>query len=358
VIGGSIAYHLAEAGAAVMLLERFRAGGHASRASAGLLHPLTDPDTPEPLRALSAASFAMFPTLVERLRALSGVDPQFSRPGWLRVALDPDALPAMRYRAAALATYDARVVDGDEARRLEPALSPAIIGALHLPQGAQVYVPALLTAYLHAAARLGAQVRTGVEVGELSRRGTRVTGVRTADGERIEAGHTVLAGGAWTAQLAGALGVRLPVAPLRGQILALHAIPSPLRRIVFGPGAYLAPKADGSLVVGATYEDVGFDDRLTAAGVSGLLLSAQQIAPALADATFRQAWGGLRPASPDSAPILGPLPGWEGVAVATGHTAEGVLLSPITGDVMARYIRGEPIGTDLTPFGLGRFGGA
>lgn len=356
VIGGSVAYHLAAAGVRVTLLERYRAGGHASRASAGLLHPLTDPDTPAPLRNLSAASFALFPDLVERLRDLTGVDPQFARSGWLRVAYDAGMLSLYRRQAALFPDADARVLDGDAARQLEPTLTPAISAALHLPAGAQVYAPALLTAFLHAAARLGAEVRMGVEVAELLRSAGRVLGVKTADGERLEAGHTVLCGGAWIAPLAAGLGVRIPVVPLRGQILALHAIPAPLRHVVFAPGAYLAPKGDGSLVVGATYEDVGFDDRLTAAGVSRLLLDAQRVSPSLAEATFRQAWVGLRPASPDGAPIMGPLPGWDGVSLATGHTAEGILLSPITGSLMAQRVRGEPTSLDLAPFGLERFG--
>jgi glycine oxidase len=112
---------------------------------------------------------------------------------------------------------------------------------------------------------------------------------------------------------------------------------------------------DGSIVAGATYEDVGFDDRLTAAGVSSLLLAAPAIVPVLADATFRAAWVGLRPASRDGLPILGPVPGWEGVVLATGHTAEGVLLSPISGAVIAQHIRGEPGKVDLAPFSPARF---
>jgi glycine oxidase len=353
VIGASIAFHLAERGVQVTLLERYRAGGHASRASAGLLHPITTPEIPEPLRALSAASFARFPELVARLREQSGIDPAYQTCGWLRVALGEEAVAALRTYLAAQ-DYQIRLIDGEEARRLEPALSPKVLSAVHAPLGAQVYVPALLQAYLHAAAHLGARIRTGVEVRALRIDGVRVLGVETIDGERIGAAHTVIAGGAWTAFMLAQLAMSVPVFPMRGQILSLHALPAPLRSVVFGSQVYLAPKVDGSVVVGATYEDAGFDDRLTAAGVAMLLGGAQEVVPVLADATFRQAWIGLRPASRDGLPFLGPVPGWEGVSVATGHTAEGVLLSPITGLLLAQHIVGQPPALALEPFSLAR----
>lgn len=358
VIGASIAYHLAERGTRVTVLEHGRRGGHASLASAGLLHPIMDPEAPAALRALTAASDPRFPTLVARLRDLTGIDPQYQTNGWLRVALESQQVAALEAQATEQARreYGLRMLTGEETRSLEPGLSPAVVAGLHLPQGAQVYVPALLSAYLHAAARLGGTIRLGVEARELCIEGRRVTGIRTLEDETIHAGHTVLAGGAWTPRLAGTLGLSLPIFPMRGQILALHAVPAPLKQVVFGPGAYLAPKVEGSLIVGATYEDVGFDDRLTAAGLGTLLAAGQRVAPVLANATFRQAWVGLRPASRDGLPMLGPVPGWDGISVAAGHTAEGVSLSPITGALMAALIQGEPPDPAFAPFRLERFG--
>jgi glycine oxidase len=358
VIGASIAYHLAEAGTRVMVLERGRAGGHASLASAGLLHPILSAGAAHPVRDLSLASFALFPNLVARLHEITGIDPEYQVPGFLMVALREDEveLHAAELSDPLAETYGLRLLSGDEARALEPGLSPRVAAAVHKPRGAQVYAPSLLQAYTHAAARLGATVRRGVEVTDLCVAPGRVTGARTADGEEITAGHTVIAGGAWTKHTAARLGVTLPVYPMRGQILALHAIPAPLRHIVFGADVYLAPKVEGSLIVGATYEEVGFDDRLTAAGVGWLLGAAQTMVPSLADATFRQAWVGLRPASPDHLPLLGPVPGWAGVTIATGHTAEGVLLSAITGKIIAQHARGEPTDLPLEPFSPARFG--
>jgi glycine oxidase len=360
VIGASIAYHLAEQGARVTVLERGRNGGHASLASAGLLHAQVDPDVPEAVRDLSAKSCARFPDLTARLRELTGIDSQYQTHGWLRIALEPAHLTGLQARLSEQTRreFDLRLISGDEARVMEPGLSPQVIAALHHPRGAQVYVPALLAAYLHAVAHLGGVIRCGVEVRELLVTAGRVRGARTADGEMIEVDHTVLAGGAWTPTLAASLGIKVPVFPMRGQILALHAIPAPLRQVIFGPGIYLAPKVDGSLVAGATYEDVGFDDRLTAGGLNTLLTAAQRTAPGLADASFRQAWVGLRPASLDGMPILGPVPGWDGFTLATGHTAEGVALSPITGAAIADLVLGKPSDLSLAPFSITRFAAA
>jgi glycine oxidase len=356
VIGASCAYHLAAEGVRVTVVERNRDGGHASRASAGLLHPLYHA-APEPLRALSVASFELFPDLVARLRELTGIDPAFDRCGWLRVALTDDEARALRHEHLGITAereHGARLLDGAEARVVEPALSPRIMAAVHLPHAAQVYVPALLQAYLHAAARLGATIRLGHEVRALTTTSSRVTGVQLLDGAHIAADHTIVAGGAWTALTAAQLGTPVPVFPMRGQILSLHAVPAPLRRVVFGGGVYLAPKVDGSVVVGATYEDAGFDDRLTAEGIGGLLVAAPRVAPTLGQATFRRAWVGLRPASEDGLPFLGAVPGWMGVSMATGHTAEGVLLSPISGLLMAQHVLGKETALPLAPFSLAR----
>ncbi len=356
VIGASIAYHMARRGMRPVLIERGQAGGHASLASAGLLHPMTGPRVPAALRQLSAASFACYPALTAELRETCGLDPQFRTTGFLYTA-ETVGRAGVVQRGHASAEEDGlgmTWLDGAQARQLEPALGADIVGALHAPRGAQVYVPALLQAYTQAAARRGATVLRGLRATGLITQGQRVTGVRTEDGT-IGTDAVVLAGGAWTAQSADWLGASLPIYPLRGQILALYGVPPPIRHVVFGHDIYLAPKADGSVVVGATYERVGYDDRLTAQGVGWLLTTAPALVPGLAGLTFRQAWVGLRPASPDNMPLLGVLAGWDNVCVAAGHTAEGVLLSPITGHLIAQVIAAEAPDLDLAPFSPTRF---
>ncbi|MGV3724174.1 MAG: NAD(P)/FAD-dependent oxidoreductase, partial [Actinomycetota bacterium] len=204
-------------------------------------------------------------------------------------------------------------------------------------------------AYAQAAARLGARIRTGDPVVGLIRDGDHVLGVKTATGV-WGSGHVVFAAGVWTRYCAEWLGERLEVEPVRGQILALDQPRPPLRTIVWRGHTYLVPKLNGSVVVGATEERVGFDRRNTAAGVAELIAAASEVVPALADSTFRQAWSGLRPDTPDHLPAIGPAPGVAGVVVAGGHYRNGVLLSPITGQAVADWIVRRGLNPLIRPF--------
>jgi glycine oxidase len=172
--------------------------------------------------------------------------------------------------------------------------------------------------------------------------GDRVTGVRTAT-EVVSCGQVVIAGGAWSDQLARWLSTGLPVYPVRGQILALRCVPSPLRYTIYAHAGYLVPRVDGEVLVGATAEhEAGFDTRPTAGGMSWLLQAGIALVPALAEAQFDRVWAGLRPGCRDNLPILGPLPGWSNVQVAAGHFRNGVLLAPITAEVLAAgLVHGE-----------------
>ena len=160
----------------------------------------------------------------------------------------------------------------------------------------------------------------------------------------MAAGHVVLAAGPWTGRLAASLGVDLPVFPVRGQMMALPSKSAP-RHIVWGSAGYLVPKANGLVFAGATVEKVGFRRRTTAAGLRGLAAMASTLAPRVGAFAPVDSWAGLRPGSADGLPLLGPLPGWEGVSVATGHYRNGILLSPVTGRLIARsIIDGSPDG--------------
>ena len=181
----------------------------------------------------------------------------------------------------------------------------------------------------------------------------RVTGVRLASGD-LEADWVVMASGAWAGQYGNWLGVDLPVRPVRGQILATRILPSPISGGVWHGITYLVPKADGSIVIGTTREEVGFRDKPTIQGIAGILSSAIELVPAMAGAELHKVWAGLRPASPDGVPILGPVDGWEGVLLAVGHYRSGILLSAATGKLITDFItKGEE--RSLMPFGLSRF---
>jgi len=341
VVGCSAAYFLAREGARVTLMERGDIAGGASGAAAGMLAPICESQGEGPFFELGLRSLEMFPALVEELRERSGVDPQYEPCGILRVALDDEAAADLRQQAARLADYGLDWLDAGTVREREPLVSSRLRGALWSPREGHVFSPFMTRAYASAALSLGAAVETGVTVVDLLREGDRVVGVRTKDADR-HAGHVVLAGGAWGGQPAGAGMPRLPIEPVRGQILSLQAPQPGFATIIWGEDAYLVPKRNGSLVVGSTEERVGFDCRVTAGGIAGLLEAAPRLVPSLADCTFQGAWAGLRPDTPDHLPLIGPAPGLEGLTLAAGHYRNGVMLSPITGTLLAGSIlRGE-----------------
>ena len=229
-------------------------------------------------------------------------------------------------------------LDGASAREAEPALGPHVIGALHIPMHAAVNVPALTSAAAAAAQTLGAQFVQSPVLG-LSVDGDAVA-VRTAEGVE-HAAHVVLAAGAWSAGLAPPGTDPAPVRPVRGQLLHLGTAPGTLRHITWAPDVYLVPWADGTVLVGATSEDVGFDERTTASGVAGLLARASALVPALAGATFLDARYGLRPGSPDDLPFVGRSATVPGLIYACGHYRNGALLAPLTAWLVAGLVAGD-----------------
>ena len=366
VVGASVAFHLAREGMGVALLERAGLAAAASGAAAGMLAPIGEARAAGPLLRLGLLALRGFEALCEEVRERSGIDPQYLASGALRVALSDDEAQALRARARALGAdpelgIELEWLDAGAARAVEPGLSFATRGALWSPREGHVLSPLLTHAYAAAAAALGARIETGVPVEGLMCEGDGVKGVRTSTGPR-PAGAVVLCAGAWTPGCIGWLPAArpdlLPVVPVRGQTVILEAPrPSP-GIIVSGSRAYLVPKRDGTLIVGATEEHVGFDCRVTAAGVRGLLDAAPSLVPELQGASFRSASAGLRPGSPDGLPALGAWPAARGLFVAAGHHRNGVLFSAVTGRWMADLVRGKALPDEARPLALERFAGS
>ncbi len=356
VIGSAVAFYAAREGVRVTLLERDAVASHASGVAAGVLTPIGGRERGPGLGPFARRSADQFPGLVEELRACSGIDPEYERPGLLSVALSDVEAASLR-ESDAHRSGDAEWIDGPAVRTAHPLVSPEVRGALWSADEANVRSALLTRAFARAAVQLGAVVESGISVRRVRVERGRATGVETAAGFRA-AGCVVVCAGPWTPPLAGTRaypGETFRIVPTRGQILSLDAPATPLRPMLEGAGVYLVPKRDGSVVVGATEEDAGFDRRVTAAGVRWLLERAERAVPALSHCTFRGASAGLRPRTPDGLPMIGPVPGCEGLALASGHHRCGILLSPVTGQLIAGWITGKGIPDEAALFLPQRF---
>lgn len=355
-IGTSIGYQLAKAGVKVMLFERGQVGGEATGASAGMIQINPDRTTPAALATLEMESARLFPALATELLDRTGMDIGYRSAPVLHVALHEGEEPRLRAHRGWQVDHGVAVawVDRGAALDLEPALNPEIRGALYYPQDHQVMPRAFARALARRAVDLGAVLREGAGIDRLLTAGDRVTGVAIGD-ETVHADEVVVANGAWASAWSGALHAPIPVRPVRGQMVALRTPGTGLRNVVSSAQGYMLTKPDGSTYVGTTVEDAGFDARPTASGIAGLLAMVPRIAPRLAAATFVSAWAGLRPGTSDGLPLLGRLPGWEGVSVAAGHFREGILLAPITGELMADLLARRRPRLSLDAFDPARF---
>jgi glycine oxidase len=356
-IGGALAWAIARRGVSVTLVEAGPIGRGASWAAAGVLAPDWSAETPPPLAALAAESLALWPAWVAELEERAETGLSFRKDGLLNVWVDPEAphLPSdLAISAPPVGTISAERLTSAEVHALEPALTGPVAGAILSTDDAQVDNPRLAPALLRAATALGARVLTDAPVTALLGSGGRCTGVRTARGETISAGAVVLAAGAWSGPLAAASGIVLPMVPWRGQMLAFDAVARPLRHIVFCGELVLIPRPHGPLLVGTTLEHVGFDTRVTLSGLHQILARAARVVPGLGDLPLLRTWAGLRPGTPDHLPYLGPVPGWEGLYAATGHGRKGIILAPITGELMAGLILEDALDPRLVPFLPGR----
>ena len=354
-VGCAAAYELAQAGLAVTVVERGTPGCEASSAGAGMLSPQSVTSAPNPMLSLGLASQALYADLAAGLRERTGVDVEHQTGGSLHCFVDEGeaAVGRAAFSWQQEAGLKADLLSREEALALEPGLSPEILGALYLPGDQWVNNPRLVTALAHAAA-LEQVDFVRAEVSALLRRGDRVLGV-SANGSEISAGGVLLAAGAWSGHLAAAVGLTLPVQPVRGQILCLEAIPRRLHHLLHVKDHYLVPRASGEILVGSSLEWVGFVKQVTAAQIHAFLHSAIRLVPSLARLPLKASWAGLRPWAPDERPVMGPWPGIEGLYVATAHFRNGILLAPITARLVKELIVDGKPSFDLTPFLPNRF---
>ena len=357
VIGCAIAYSLSKSGADVAVFDQGEIGAEASSAATGLLAPLGPLSGLGPYADLLLSSFALFPALVPELEDASGMHLSYEQTGALRIVRNPKNVPRLYKRMQAWQPFGLKMhwLTGDEARQLEPLLSPDVCAAIYVPEESQLNASTLFKSLSLAAINKGATFYSHSKIMDLEHHKAKVTSVYTSQGDRVACNHIVIANGAWAAECGRWLHFPIPIIPQRGQALMLHQSPAPLRHIIFGEAAYLAPKMKHKIIVGATKEEVGFDVNTTPGGLSWLLNAANRLSPALKDCSLEHLWAGLRPRTPDNQPILGQAPGWENVTLAVGHGSVGIMLSAITGQIIAELILTGQVPQMLLPFALTRF---
>ena len=358
VIGCSIAYYLSRQGIKATVFEQTRFAHGASGATAGMITPLwhVNHDNP-PLFALGMRTLESFPALAAELSE-SGVDPEFVPSGILKVALtegEEDTLKAGLVWQGKLG-LGVRWLERDEVLDREPGLNPDVRVGVYSPAEGHVTGQRLVDSMVRTASGAGTIFLEGVEVTGLETEGRRVLGVRTSDGV-VHAGHTVLAAGPWTGLAGRWVPQRLPVRPVKGQRVLLRKAGFLQRTILTSFASTTIPQVDGTILVGATRHEGRFDQEVTADGMLTIMANALQLLPILKDATFVSGRAGVRPGSPDDEPIIGPVPQWEGLSIASGHDHAGIMLGPGTGQMMAEYIRSGDAGP-LKPFSLSRFDSA
>ncbi len=350
-VGAAIAYELARRGASVVVLEKDAIGSGSSAHATGLLSILGTEFTPGDSFAMGREAYGDFIDLVPQLQELTGMDVLYQRPPALRLALDEDEEDMIR---ASLEwqrkLVSADWISGEDVRRIEPRLTEAVRGAAYEPESAQLDSYRLNLALARGAELNGAQILTRT-VTSLVRENARITGV-VCGSETISCGTVVLAPGPWADACADWLQFPVPVSPMKGERLLLSYSGEPLPCIISSPvRGHMISRLDGLWSVGSTggrdYDDreafrgVDFDRQPTEQAKFELIQRALDVLPDLADAEVVEQLAGSRPLSVDRNPIVGPVPGLEGVLLATGHSTKGIHLAPITARMIAAQVFGE-----------------
>ena len=371
VVGGGIiglvtAWRAAQRGLSTAVVDP-EPGGGAAQVAAGMLAAVTELHYGEQtLLGLNLASAHRYPAFAAELTELTGQDLGYRRCGTLAVALDADDRAHLRelHALQRQSGLESEWLSGRECRRLEPMLAPGVRGGLRVDGDHQIDPRRLTRALLAACERAGVVFhRTWAQRLRVVR--DRAAGVATTDGEELGASQVVLAAGSLSGRLEGLPQALLPpVRPVKGQVLRLTVPPRhapflsrTVRAVVRGSHVYLVPRENGELVVGATSEEQGWDTTVTAGGVYELLRDAHELVPGITELPLTETRAGLRPGSPDNAPLLGPteLPG---LLLATGHYRNGVLLTPVTGDAMAHVLTTGELPDEARAFTPRRFGAA
>ena len=354
VIGLAIARALARRGVRdICLLERGGLGAEASSAAGGMLLPQVEADGHDDFFALACQSRDLYPPLAVALGEETGIDVELDTTGTLYLALNEHDYEEIekRYHWQTRAGLAVELLSSTAARELEPCISESICGALLFPNDIQVENRRLITALANSVNTLGVKTFTETTVEALKIEAHRITGLQTSRGD-INCRTVVIAAGTWSSFL---LPSAPTITPVRGQMVCLESKPQLTRHVIFSPRGYLVPRRDGRLLAGSTSENAGFAKRVTAGGIATILRQALDISPAVANLPIVDTWAGLRPRAADGLPVLGPCGEIDGLIYATGHYRNGILLAPLTAELISEAIVAGTTSPLLAPFSPNRF---
>jgi len=349
IMGTSSAWELARHGLSCLVLERSVPGAEASSAAAGILGAQAEAHAPGPMTELCLASRARYEKFAGTLVKETHIDVGYRACGVLRVGFERAAVTKLKQASAwqRKTRLSVEELAPRELTALEPALSPKLAGGVRFASDSRVEPRALLRALHIAALARGVRFQSGAFVRRVALEDGRAAGVVLDDGSELRAKNILVAAGSWTSLIDG---IGIPagrVIPARGQIIELELPTPPLSHVVFGPGAYLVPRDDGRLLIGSTLEFVGHERQVTAGAVRDLLQSATALVPTLERAALRATWSNFRPYTKDELPLLGPtqIPG---LFLSSGHYRNGILLAPISAEIVRSAILGQrpPVAID------------
>jgi len=360
VIGLTIARALAHRGAGdICLIERDGLGREASFAAGGMLAPQAEANSQDDFFRLACCSRDLYANFAASLREETGIDVEFDTTGTLYLALTYHDLVEIekRYEWQTAAALPVEKLTTAQAQELEPCISPAVVAALRFPLDVQVENRRLLSALTNSVAKLGVSILTATNVDTLKIEKDRISGVLTSRGF-VSSPIVVVAAGSWSSFIKfspESLKPALVVEPVRGQMISFDARPQITRHVIYSPRGYIVPRYDGRLLAGSTSEQAGFVKQVTAGGMSSILKNALEISPSVSALPILDTWAGLRPRAPDNLPVLGPCDEIGGLFYATGHYRNGILLAPVTGELITEAVVAGVTSPLLGPFSPSRF---
>ncbi len=351
VIGTSIAYDLARRQIKNMLVEKRQPGQEASGAAAGMLAATGSGSKHGPMYQLKSASQALYPALIKELEERTGIDIEYQTAGIFEIIQTEKQEKTYRqlYELRHEQGHTLSWLSAQEARQQEPTLTPQLRAAVHFSGDHHLHNGKLAEAWAKAAEQRGVVFRTDTSVTQARMNNGRVNEIRIGE-EWLSPGTVVIAAGSWSSQIGQLFGLTIPVQPAKGQMLTVRT--RQLRHVISNADRYLVPRLNGEVIIGSTVEFIGHNKAVTLEAIQSLAEWAESIVPGISQTPVSRFWAGLRPYSSTRRPILCRAPGLENVVIATGHHRNGILLAPITGQLIGELItKGQP-SLSLEPFGL------